>query len=127
MGLFDQRCIAAEDGCEEEMLFLVIVFKCHSLLVNKTQQRRRKGAEIGAEHQQRRKGKKTQHLFFKFPTQSGRIDRHKSSYRKTCASGHSFGQFRVHPRRQGVTIVDVAVIILVILIVCALYNRSKRK
>ncbi len=27
-------------GCEEEMVFLEIVLKCHSLLVNKTQQRR---------------------------------------------------------------------------------------
>jgi hypothetical protein len=40
---------------------------------------------------------------------------------------YSFGQFKVNPVRKGVTIIDVAVIILVILIVSTLYNRSKRK
>jgi hypothetical protein len=39
---------------------------------------------------------------------------------------HSFGKFRVHPLREGQTIFDVAVIILVIFIVGFLYNRIKK-
>ncbi|WP_462253226.1 hypothetical protein [Ferruginibacter sp.] len=45
MCLFDQRCIAANDGCEEEMLFSLTVFRairCWSIRRNKGEGRERR-------------------------------------------------------------------------------------
>jgi hypothetical protein len=40
---------------------------------------------------------------------------------------YSFGKFKVHPLREGQTIFNVAVVVFVLLIAGALYNRSRKK